>query len=85
MQVEPFGKNILIKPREKAQILVSDQGMLTEYGDVQAVGSEVKNVKVGDVVGFTVWGIQALQVEDSKFYLVPEDDKFILAKINVQE
>ena len=83
MTITPFGKNILIKPVEKKQILVAEKNTLCEYGEVVAIGSDVKNIKVGDVIGFLVWGMQSLDVDDSRHYFVPESDDFILGTINV--
>lgn len=83
MKITPFGNNILLKPTQKKQILVSDQGSLCEYGEVLAIGSDVKNVKVGDVIGFLVWGINSLQVENDKYFFIPESADFILGTIEV--
>lgn len=74
----PFGKRILVKPEEKKQVLVADDGMLNEYGEVVAVGNEVKQVKVGDKVGFSVFGVEKLVIGEEKFYFVKEDDEFLL-------
>lgn len=75
-KIKPFGKNILIEPYTKQQILST--GSLCEYGTVLAIGSDVKEVKVGDKIGFTIWGLNALEVEDRKYYFVPEDTRFVL-------
>lgn len=78
MNLEPFGNNILVKPEEKKQILVADKKSLCEYGTVIAVGSEVKSVKVGDKIGYLVWGVSSLVVEDATYYFVPETSDFLL-------
>lgn len=80
MNIRPFGKNILIKPDEKKQILMADQGSLCEYGEVLAVGDQVQNVRVGQRIGFLIWGINKLQIEEETFYFLPEGD-FILGFI----
>ena len=79
--IKPFGKNILIQPAAKAQVLVSEQGSLCEYGKVIAIGDEVTKVKVGDTVGFLVWGVQKLDVRDTIYYFIPESSDFILGTI----
>lgn len=79
--IKPFGKNILIKPEEKKSILSADQGTLCEYGEVLAVGDEVERIKVGQKVGFLVWGINKLVVEEETFYFLPESSDFILGFI----
>lgn len=76
--IRPFGKNILIEPVARATVLVSDQGSLCEYGKVIAVGDEVTKIKEGEVVGFLVWGIQKLEVDEKTYYFLPETSEFIL-------
>lgn len=74
---------MLVKPVEKKQILISDSKSLCEYGEVIEVGSEVKEIKVGDTIGYLVWGINSLEIDDQKHYFVPETDEFVLGKIEV--
>lgn len=81
MQIKPYGTNILVQPIVKSQVLVSDSGTLCEYGKVLAIGDEVSKVKVGDEVGFLVWGIQKLEVEGETFYFIPENSDFLLGYI----
>ncbi len=83
MITKPFGKNIQIEPIENKQVLVSDQGSLCEYGKVIAVGSDVKEIKVGDTIGYLVWGINSLKVGEKKYYFVPETDDFILGHVEI--
>lgn len=77
----PFGKNILIQPAARTQVLVTDQGSLCEYGKVVAIGDDVTKIKVGDTIGFLVWGIQKLDIRDTIYYFVPENSDFILGTI----
>lgn len=81
-KIKPFGNNILVKPIEKKQILVSDNRTLCEYGEVLGVGSEVKEVKEGDKIGFVIWGLNSLEVDGQKHYFVREDSDFILGTFN---
>ena len=76
--IQPFGNNLLIKPVEQNTILKSAEGSMCEYGIVTAIGSEVKYLKVGDKIGFTVWGVNKLNIEDEKHYFISEDPRFIL-------
>lgn len=78
--VKPYGNNILIRPIEKQQVLVADRKTMCEYGEVVSIGESVKNVKVGDIIGYTVWGINHLDVGEERYYFIPEDDRFILCK-----
>lgn len=85
MKIQPFGTNILVQPTVKSEILVSDSGTLCEYGKVVSIGNEVTKVKVGDELGFLVWGIQKLEVEGQTFYFVPENSDFLLGFIERDE
>lgn len=81
MNIQPFGRQILVKPVEKQQVLVSDDGTLSEYGEVIAIGKEVKTIQVGEKIGFSVFGIEKLIVDEQKFYFIKEDDEFLLGTI----
>ncbi len=82
-KITPFGYNILVEPIKKKQVLVSDQASLCEYGKVVAVGSDCSGqIKVGDTIGYTVWGLKHLEIGDSRYYFVPESDDFLLGVIH---
>lgn len=85
IKITPFGANVLVLPSEKKQVLLSDMNMLCEYGTVVAVGSDVKYVKVGQQIGYTIWGVNRLEIEDKKYYFIPEDSRFILGIIENDE
>ena len=81
INIRPFGSYILVQPTVKSEVLMGDTGTLCEYGKVLALGEGAKAVtsfKVGDEIGFLVWGIQKLAVEDETFYFVPVTGDFIL-------
>lgn len=81
MIIKPFGDQILVKPVAKPQVLVPDDVPLDEYGDVIAIGDHVKSIKVGDKVGFSVFGIEKLIIEDQKYYFIRESAEFLLCTI----
>ena len=81
--VTPFGRNILIQPLKEKTVLQSAEGSLCDYGLVVSVGEDVKRVAVGDTIGYTVFGINSLEINGTKHYLVPETDEFVLARIQV--
>lgn len=81
MTIKPFGHRILVKPIEKKQVLVSDEGTLNEYGEVIAIGTGVLSIKVGNKIGFSVFGIEKLIIEEEKYYFLKEDDEFLLCII----
>lgn len=81
MKITPYGSNILVEPMIKSQIAVVDQNPLCEYGEVIAIGEDVKYIKVGDKVGFTIYGMKDLTAEGKKYYFIPEDTNFLLCKL----
>lgn len=85
LKITPFGDQILVRPVEKKQVLVSDDGTLNEYGEVVAIGDEVKKIKIGDKIGFSVFGIEKLIIEEEKFYFIRESPEFLLAVIESNE
>lgn len=82
-KMKPFGNNILIEPVERKQILVSEQKSMCEYGKVIAVGSDVQYIQVGDLIGFTIWGINKLKINEKEYYFLPEDSRFLLGTITM--
>lgn len=81
--IKPFGNQILVKPTVKKQVLISDSNTLCEYGEVFAIGDKVEQIKVGQIIGYLVWGINSLEIDNEKHYFVPETDEFILGTIEV--
>lgn len=83
MKLQPFGTNILVKPRAKDRIIGNTQKYKL-YGDVIEVGSEVKIIKKGDVIGFTQWGTWKLEElpDGSTAFFIPEHTDFILCTID---
>lgn len=79
--IKPYGRNMWIEPVVKSQVLVADKVSLCEYGEVMAIGKDVKDTKVGDMVGFKVWGVTELEVDGKKYFFVPESDDFLLGTI----
>lgn len=80
--IQPFGDQILVKPIEKQQVVVSDEGTLSEYGEVIAIGSRVSEIKVGDKIGFSVFGIEKLMINEQKYYFIRESPEFLLCILN---
>lgn len=80
--IKPFGKQILVQPVIKSQIAVSDNVSLCEYGKVIDIGDDVQKIKVGDEIGFTVWGLNHIEINGIKYYFVLEDTNFILGTIH---
>jgi co-chaperonin GroES (HSP10) len=78
MTFKPFGKNILFQPKEKEKV-IGDTSKFLLYGTVLDIGAEVKNIKVGDIIGYTQWGLNKIVMEDkSENFFISESDDFIL-------
>ena len=75
---QPYKTNILIEPTSKNKI-IGDTSTKYLYGTVLAVGSEVKDIKVGDVLGYTQWGTNKIVMADGKeHYFLQDNSEFIL-------
>lgn len=83
MKIIPFGFNILVKPIEKTTVLVGDKGGLCEYGEVVAIGKDVKEIKIGDTIGYSVFGIKPLDIYGTRYYFVPEAAEFLLGTVEL--
>lgn len=85
IQIKPFGHQILIETIKDKRVLNSSD---TEYGTVISIGDDVKYIKEGDVIGYTPWGFNDLTIQDGTpdgktYRFIPEDSRFILAKLNL--
>jgi co-chaperonin GroES (HSP10) len=81
MTIKPLFNQLLIKPIEQKTLILAEKKTLCEYGEVLAIGNEVKHIKVGDKVGFVLWGLNALDIDGTKHYFVREDADFLLGVI----
>lgn len=77
--IQPFGTNILVQPTEKSTVIAIKNTSKCDYGKVIAIGKDVKEIKVGDIIGFVNHGLLALEVDKTKLFFVPECSDFILA------
>ena len=74
----PYKNNILIEPADKNKVIGDTQTKYL-YGKVLAVGSEVKDIKAGDTIGFTQWGTNKIVMADGKeHYFIADNSEFIL-------
>lgn len=79
----PYRTNILIKPAKK-DIVLSDRADAPKYwlyGTVLAVGSEVKDIGVGDTVAYDKFGIKDVDKEGQKYFFIADDPNFVLGVI----
>lgn len=74
---QPFGNNIWIRPESRNKI-VGDTAKYYLYGDVLGIGEDVKSVRVGDQVGYVLWGLTEVEMADgTKQYFMQEHPDFI--------
>lgn len=83
MNITPYGRNILVVPAKKDQVLLSDMNTDEAYGEVIAIGKDVKEAKVGNIILFTKWGIRDTEIKGDKAFFVKEDDDFFLGVVEL--
>lgn len=79
--IKPIYDQILIKPIEENGILRGDEVSLCEYGEVLDVGNEVENIKNGDILAFTKWGTNSVEINGKKHYFLKNESQFILGLV----
>lgn len=75
MNLIPYHDKLVVKPAETRTIIVSSTGNKQEYGEVLAVGSELKDfINVGETVFFESWAVQKTPaINGEEHYFVPKD------------
>lgn len=81
MKVKPLFNQILVNPVQESTTLLTPEAVFLNYGEVTAIGEDVTRVKVGDKICFTIWGLNHVEIEGVKHYLVPEDRQFLLGTL----
>lgn len=79
----PLFDNILIAPETEETFLVTDNTLLTENAKVISIGPDVKNVKVGDIIGTFIFGIKHLNRNGKKYHTIRELPAFVQGKYTV--
>ncbi len=82
MNIHPIGRRVYFEPEISKSFLVSDDEKRKEKGKVIAVGKDVQEVKVGDLIIYAPWAVDKYQDETGVYYFIVEDDNILLAKIN---
>ena len=77
----PFDNNIIVKPTQKKQVLVSDNKKLCLYGEVIAVGDLVKDIKVGETIIYEKWGLKSPEIDGEEVHFISRLSPFLLGKI----
>lgn len=84
MDIKPFASQILVKPIEQKEIL-SNGKSLCQYGTVIATGNDVETIRVGDIIAYTIWGLNHIEYNGEKYYFVIEDPRFILGTFTLPQ
>lgn len=69
-----------MKPEQKESVIKTPDSNLVERATVIAVGPLVKAIDPGDVLLFTSFGVDSVDIDGERHYFLLEDDAFILAK-----
>lgn len=82
-KIVPYSDYLYVKPHEKKQILVREKGELQTYGEVLAIGKDVKDTIVGDIVAFELWDKPEFQMEtEDVYHFVREKDVICQIKLS---
>lgn len=83
MQIKPYKNKIQIKIQEPkvGNLDLSSKKTATEVGEVIAIGENVKDIKVGDIVMFKSWGVDIITYQDEQYYFISCDAECICAII----
>lgn len=66
---------MVVQPCEtKDTLLMDNEKKFNLYGKVLAVGKDVKEIMVGDYIGFAKWGLSHLDINGTRHYFVPEKE-----------
>lgn len=85
LNFKAYGRNIIVEPENKQKV-IGDTAMYHLFGKVLSVGDEVKNIEEGDIIGFTMWGVNELiEADGKKHFFVQDHEDFILGIIKKNE
>lgn len=82
MEFEPLFDNVLIELEEEETTLQTTDPLFTENGKVIAIGSDVKNIKVGDTIGIFKFGVKTAVRNGKKYHTIRELPAFIQGRYN---
>lgn len=81
MDFKAYGRNIIVEP-EKRKKVIGDTASHHLFGTVLSVGDLVKNIEAGDIIGFTMWGVNELvEADGKKHFFIQDNEDFILGII----
>lgn len=74
----------MVRPQKKDVVLSSNVNAPKYwlYGEVIGVGCEVKDIHVGDTVGYDKFGIKDIDKDGEKFFFIEDNPAFILGVIH---
>lgn len=85
LEFKAYGKNIIVEPENKKKV-IGDTAMYHLFGKVLSVGDSVTKIEVGDMIGFTMWGVNELvEANGKKHFFVQDNEDFILGIIKAKD
>ncbi len=82
--IKAYGNNLHIEPVSKNKV-IGDTSKYFLYGKVLSVGSEVKTIKEGNIIAYTLWGLNKLEKDSKEYFFVQDNPDFILAIITDED
>ena len=79
--IKPLGNNIYYEPTKEERPI--GDASLCEYGKVLAIGKDVQEIKVGDTIIFTKWGVNEIEINGQKHFVINEDPGFVLGTLEL--
>lgn len=82
--IKPLFNQILVSP-EKDNVALAQEASFLNYGIVEDIGEDVKVIKKGDKIAFTIWGLNHISINEKTYYFLPENPDFLLGIITDDE
>lgn len=86
-EFQAYKTNVTVRPAKKDVVLSSSTNAPKYwlYGEVISVGSEVKDIHIGDLVGYDKFGIKDVDKDGEKTFFIADDPAFILGIIHTDK
>lgn len=85
LEFKAYGRNIIVEPENKKKV-IGDTSMYHLFGKVLSVGESVTRIEVGDMIGFTMWGVNELiEADGKKHFFIQDNEDFILGIIKAKD
>lgn len=84
MKLKPLSNEVQIKIDEaKAGVLnMESTQTAVEFGEIVALGENVKGLKVGQKIAFKAWSVDIVSIDGKRYYFINMDTNGIKATIS---